>query len=185
MDTVLTMPVEVQDQIWGDKRAPVTLVEYGDYECPHSVRAHPVILKLVSEFHGRLRFVFRHFPLRSLHPNAWNAAQAAEAAAGQNRFWEMHSYLMEHSGRPDEDALKAWVQEQGMSLERFERDRIAQETVDRVHEHRMSGVLSGVEKTPSFFVNGVLLVEQWSLETLRESVQMALDRSSQSQRGAA
>ena len=184
-DSVLTTPVGPQDHIWGDRRAPVTIVEYGDYECPHSALAHPVVQKLVSDFHGRLRFVFRHFPLRTLHPKAWDAAQAAEAAGRQGRFWEMHGFLMESGGHLDREKLRQWMQDQGLSTSRFDRDLVAQEIIDRVHEDRMSGVLSGVEQTPTFYINGVKLLDQWDRETLSAAVQKALEETGHPRRGAA
>jgi protein-disulfide isomerase len=180
--SLLTSPVTTQDHLWGDRRAPVTLVEYGDYECQHTARAQPVLLKLVSDFNGRLRLAYRHFPLRTLHPRAWEAAQAAEAAAVQGRFWEMHGILIARRGRLEREQLLDRVAELGMGVGRFERDLISQDTIDRIHEDRMSGVLSGVEQTPTFYINGAQLQEQWSYETLADAVRRALQASG---RGAA
>ena len=118
----LEPPVGDRDHVRGPATAPVTLVEYGDYECPYCGRAHPVVGELRERLGDRLRFVFRHFPLDSVHPRARHAAEAAEAAGAQDRFWEMHDLLYENQEDLGDEALRRYAAEVGLDLERFEED---------------------------------------------------------------
>jgi protein-disulfide isomerase len=132
----------------------VTLVEYGDYECPYCGTAHLVVKELQQRLGDRLRFVFRHFPLTRIHPHAQNAAEAAEAAGVQGSFWTMHDTMYEHQRALDEPHLLAYAAAIGLDVERFARDLALHVHAPRVREDFMSGVRSGVNGTPTFFING-------------------------------
>src|SRR6476646_7201477 len=118
--SLLTLPVSERDHIQGPADAPVTLVEYGDYECPHCGRAYPVVKAIQRHFGRRLRFVFRNFPLAEAHPHAAHAAEAAEAAAAQGRFWEMHDSLFEHQQALDDRHLVEYAGALGLDTSRLE-----------------------------------------------------------------
>ncbi|UKJ76494.1 DsbA family protein [Azospirillum brasilense] len=150
---VLKMPVTSSDHIQGDAHAPVTLVEYGDYECPYCGAAHPHV-QLVQKHYGRqLRFVFRHFPLTEVHPNAQSAAESAEFAGAHGRFWEMHDLLFENQERLGIPLLFAAVRSLGLSETEL-RDALAEGTyTPKVRDDFLGGVRSGVNGTPAFFIN--------------------------------
>ena len=146
-------PVTSSDHIQGDAHAPITLVEYGDYECPYCGAAHPHV-KLVQKQYGRqLRFVFRHFPLTEIHPHAQSAAESAEFAGAHGRFWEMHDLLFENQERLSIEFLFAAVRSLGLSETEL-RNALAQGTyTPKVRDDFLGGVRSGVNGTPAFFIN--------------------------------
>jgi diadenylate cyclase len=148
-------PVGARDHARGPRDAPVTLVKYGDYECPYCGEAHPVLKELQQRVGEQVRFVFRHFPLDSVHPRARLAAQAAEAAASQGRFWEMHDLLYENQNKLSEEDLIRYAAKLGLDLRRFEEDLASDHHAWRIEEDRLGGTRAGVEGTPGFFVNGV------------------------------
>jgi len=151
----LNPPVNAeQDHIVGPANAPVTLVEYGDFECPFCGRSYPAVRRLRAELGDRLRFVFRHFP-RPEHPHARHAAQAAEAASAQGRFWEMHDQLFEHQAALADSDLAQYATNLGLDVERFQHDLTSHVSVDRVQRDVQSGAHSDVHGTPTFFINGV------------------------------
>jgi protein-disulfide isomerase len=152
---VLVLPVGARDHIRGPVSAPVTLLEYGDYECPHCGAAHPIVEGIRRHMGDRLRFVYRHFPLANVHPHAESAAESAEAAAAQDKFWAMHDRLFEHQDALDEPALAEHASLVGLDVTRFVRELGAGTYAPRVREDFMSGVRSGVNGTPTFYVNGV------------------------------
>lgn len=152
----LSRPVSERDHIHGPETARVTLVEYADFECPSCGEAHPVIQAVRRAFGDNLRFVFRHFPLRSSHPHALAAAKAAVAAGAQGRFWEMHDRLFQRQSALTDDDLRRHARIVGLDLERFEQDRLARDTEIRVRQDLIDGTQSGVRGTPSLYVNGVL-----------------------------
>ncbi len=170
----LTLPVGDRDHTQGPAVATVTLVEYGDYQCPHCRQVHPIISELRERFGERLRFVFRHFPIKSVHPNAQLAAEAAEAAAAQGKFWEMHEYLFEHQDALDKQSLIQHAAELGLDVERFDQELTEHLYADRVREDFMSGVRSGVNGTPTFYVNGVRYDGAWDLESLAAEIEKPL-----------
>jgi protein-disulfide isomerase len=154
--TRLVLPVsEERDHIRGPKKAPVTLVEYGDFECPFCGEAYPVVEAVRLRMGKQLRFVFRHFPLVNSHSHAEAAAEAAEAAGAQGRFWEMHDMLFQHQDALEDKDLLVYAQGIGLAVVRFEAEIAAGLYVPRVREDFLSGVRSGVNGTPSFFINGV------------------------------
>ena len=168
----LTVPVNIgSDHIRGSVNAPITLVEYGDYECPYTAMAYPVVKKIMSQFGEKLYFVFRNFPLNDIHPHAQNAAEAAEAAAAQDKFWEMHDYLFEHQKALDYHHLLEYAQEVGLDIGRFKKDMSGHAYASLIEESLKSGVNSGVEGTPTFFINGVRYEDSWDLKTFSETLQ--------------
>jgi NhaA family Na+:H+ antiporter len=152
----------------------VTLVEYGDYECPYCRQVQPMIAELRSRFGDRLRYVFRHFPISATHPDAQLAAEAAEAAAAQGKFWEMHDLLFENQGDLDEEYLVEYAIELGLDIERFTRELATHEHAARVREDFMSGVRSGANGTPTFFLNGVRYDGPWDLDSLLAEIEKPL-----------
>ncbi|MCL7455361.1 MAG: DsbA family protein, partial [Anaerolineae bacterium] len=151
----LVPPVGARDHVLGPDDAPVTLVEYGDYECPHCRQAGPVIRALRERFGDRLRYVYRHFPIQPSHPHAQLAAEAAEAAGAQGKFWEMHDLLFEYQGALDQAHLVQYAADLGLDVRRFERDLVDRTHRERVRQDFQSGVRSGASGTPTFYLNGL------------------------------
>lgn len=150
----LTLPVSEKDHSTGAADAPITLVEYGDYECPDCLNAQPILAELRRQIGDRLRIVFRHFPLSSVHPRASAAAAAAEAAAAQGRFWEMHESLFRHQNKLANTDLTHLALRLGLELYRFQRDSESDVYARRIRDDYEGGVQSGVKGTPTFFING-------------------------------
>lgn len=173
-DAKLTLPVGDRDHILGQEDAPVTLVEYGDLECPYCRQVNPVIRELRRRMGGRLRYVFRQFPISSSHPHAQMAAEAAEAAGAQGKYWEMHDYLLEHQLALEEVNLLEYAAELELDVERFERDLKEHTYADKVREDFKSGVRSGVNGTPTFFINGSRYDGPWDVESLIEAIEKPL-----------
>src|ERR687898_1471381 len=173
-------PIGTRDHARGPKDAPVTLLKYGDYECPYCGEAHPVLKELQERVGQQVRFVFRHFPLDSTHPRARRAAQAAEAAASQGRFWEMHDLLYERQDELSEEDLLRYAAELGLDLRRFEVDLTNDHHAWRIEEDRLGGDRAGVGGTPTLFVNGVRYTGTLNLEGLLAAVEEAAGSSSAS-----
>ena len=152
--STLSSPVAERDHVAGPAEARVTLVEYGDFECPHCGALHPIVQAARKAFGGNLRFVFRHFPLRSSHPHALAAAKAAEAAGEQGRFWEMHDRLYRHQAALTDADLEGHARAVGLDLERFRRSVGEREHEVRIREDLASAAESGARGTPSLFING-------------------------------
>jgi protein-disulfide isomerase len=150
----LAVPVNKDDHILGPDSAPITLVEYGDFECPACGRAYPAVHTLLERFGENVRFAYRHFPLEQLHPHAESAAEAAEAAGAQGQFWPMYHLLFENQQALEPENLIQYALEARLDLDRFAHDMDEGVYAARVEEHVQSGVLSGVHATPTFFVNG-------------------------------
>ncbi len=151
----LILPVSERDHIRGSATALVTLVEYGDYECPYCGEAYAVVEELQRALGDRLRFVFRHFPLAQIHPHAQGAAEAAEAAGAQDMFWAMHAILYTHQHALDDAHLIAYAIALGLDLTSFRHALERRSYEKRVREDFLSGVRSGVNGTPTFFIDGV------------------------------
>src|SRR5260221_2650836 len=152
--TDLTLPNENRDHVRGRKDAPVTLLEYGDYECPHCGRAYWILKKIEQALGDDLRFAFRNFPLTQAHPHAFHAALAAEAAALQGKLWQMHDMIFEHQDSLDDESLAGYAEALGLYLDQFVYDMASPKLQQRVQEDFMSGVRGGVNGTPTFFING-------------------------------
>jgi len=150
----LTQPVSARDHAEGPADAHLTLVEYGDYQCPYCGAAYPVVKRLQKTLGKKLRFVFRNFPVTQAHPYALIAAETAEAAALQGKFWEMHDLLFEQQASLKPDVIPQWAKKIGLDLDKFGKD-IKQGVVQkRIKEDRQSGIRSGVNGTPTFYING-------------------------------
>jgi protein-disulfide isomerase len=162
----LKVPVSSEDHVQGDPNAKLTLLEYGDYECPHCGRAHPIVKRVQKHFGRRLRFVFRNFPLTQIHPNAQAAAETAEFAGLNGRFWEMHDLIYENQARLAPPLLLALAEELGLSSSAL-REALAARTLEpRVRRDFQSGVRSGVNGTPTFFIGEQRHDGPWEYEDL-------------------
>ena len=170
----LKVPVGDRDHVQGPENAPVTLVEYGDYECPYCRQVVPIVKELRERFGDRLRYVFRHLPVSTAHPDAQLAAEAAEAADAQGRFWEMHDLLYEHQGQLDKERLHRYAAELGLDMARFESELDERLYRSRVRDDFLGGIRSGANGTPSFFLNGVRYDGPWDLESLAAEIEKPL-----------
>jgi Na+/H+ antiporter NhaA len=172
----LADPVDPErDHIRGPVDAPVTVLEYGDFECPYCGQAEPVLRELLRE-HGEVAYVWRHLPLNDVHPNAQLAAEAAEAAAEQGAFWEMHDLLLDHQEALDFRDLVGYAEQLGLDVERFEDDLRTREGAGRIAQDVDSADLSGVSGTPTFFVNELRHYGAYDIATLSAAVKAARAR---------
>jgi Na+/H+ antiporter NhaA len=173
----LAVPVDAgRDHIRGPQDAPVTLVEYGDFECPYCGRAEPVVRELLTDF-GDLRYVWRHLPLNDVHPHTQDAAEAAEAAARQGAFWEMYDTLLANQDRLTRDDLLAHAGRLGLDSERFQEDLDSHAGAPRIAEDVDGADMSGVSGTPTFFINGRRHSGAYDVETLSRAVRAARARA--------
>jgi protein-disulfide isomerase len=172
-DKILILPVGPRDHIRGPVDAEVTLVEYGDYECSRCGQAHSVARRVQQRLGDRLRFVFRNFPIREIHPCAQHAAEAAEAAGAQNKFWQMHDRLFERQPALENGFLVEYADKLSLDTTRFLRDMSQHTYADRVREDITSGTQSGVHGTPTFFINGVRHDGLWDVESLVAALEAA------------
>jgi glutaredoxin len=173
----LSDPVDpARDHIRGPIDAPVTIVEYGDFECPYCGRAEPAVAAMRTD--KDVRFVWRHLPLREVHKHALAAALAAEAAAEQGAFWELHDLLLERQDDLTDDDLRRYAEELGLDVEAFMRAMHGERTVSRVHEDLRSADASGVTGTPTFFINGRRHYGAYDEDSLRAAVRAAMDAAS-------
>jgi Na+:H+ antiporter, NhaA family len=175
----LSPPVDPErDHVRGSAEAAVTLVEYGDFQCPYCGEAYPVVRELQERFGDQLRFVFRHMPLPDLHPRAQCAAEAAEAAGAQERFWEMHDRLFEHQHEMGDSDLRGHAEAAGVpDSERFDAELRDGVYAARIEEDYRSGAQSGVPSTPRFFVNGLIHLGSASYGELAEAIDAELHTS--------
>jgi len=164
------------DHIQGLKRATIELVEYGDYQCPHCGRAYPIIKRIQEKFKDDLKFVFRNFPLSEIHPQAIQAAAAAEAAGRQEKYWEMHDIIFENQHNLAKPALLEFATKLGLDLRKFEVDLSDQSIIEKIESDFESGVRSGVNGTPTFFVNGTKYVDSWDEWELSRNLNVLLAR---------
>jgi protein-disulfide isomerase len=169
----LTVTVSERDHVQGSATAAVTLVEYGDYECPHCGAAYSIVEELRRQFGDRMRFVFRNFPLTQIHQYAEAAAESAEAAAAQGRFWEMHRILFKNQRALEPSHLVRYAEQVGLDAARFSKDLSARTFRERVHEDFMSGVRSGVNGTPTFFINGLRHDGPFDFDSLSAAIEDA------------
>jgi protein-disulfide isomerase len=172
--TDLSEAISPRDHVRGSGRAKVTLIEYGDFECPYCARAWPVVRALEQRFGENLLFVFRHNPRAFAHPHAPLAAEAAEAAAEQGRFWEMHDLLFSHQNALEEGDLVGYASELGLDTARFARELRSRAHRERVHADELSGVQSRVITTPTFFVDGTRFKDKPDAERLGAAIDAAL-----------
>jgi formate-nitrite transporter family protein len=169
--TDLANPVQLDEQV-DHVRGPATgrlILEYGDYECPYSRQAFRQIERVESELEGQVRFAFRHFPLTEIHPHAFAAAGAAEAAVPQGRFWEMHELLFHRQKALADDDLRRYADELGLDLARFDQDRLGVDVEARIRRDVASGIASGeVHGTPTIFIDGVVHLGRYDADTLKD-----------------
>ncbi len=171
----LTVPVSATDHVQGAADAPVTLLEYGDYQCPYCGLAYPIVQAVQKHLGKKLRFVFRNFPLTQAHPMAELAAEAAEAAGAQGKFWEMHDALYENQAQLGPPLVEALATRLKLDATKFRSDLESRAFQSRVKHDFMGGVRSGVSGTPGFFVNGELYDESWDEETLTATLRAAAE----------
>jgi protein-disulfide isomerase len=171
---LLHAPVSDRDHAQGAADAPVTLVEYGDYECPHCGRAYPIIKDVQRRLGSRLRFVFRNFPLAEAHPHAQHAAEAAEAAASQGQYWEMHDALFEHQRALADAHLLEYAVTLGLDAEQFRQELASHAHARHVRADFLGGIRSGVNGTPTFFINDVRHDDAWDADTLARALEAAV-----------
>jgi protein-disulfide isomerase len=173
----LTVPVTIGlDHIRGSVNAPITIVEYGDFECPYTGMAYPVIKELMRLFNEKIYFVYRNFPLNDIHPHAQHAAEAAEAAAAQDKFWQMHDYLFEHQKALGDHHLLEYAQKVGLNINRFKKEMSGHIYAPLINKSLKSGIDSGVEGTPTFFINGERYEDSWDLDTLSSFLKKSLNQ---------
>ena len=173
----LKTPVGTSDHIQGDADAPIVLVEYGDYECPHCGHAHPIVKRVQKHFGAKLAFVFRNFPLNQIHPNAETAAEAAEFAGAHERFWEMHDGIFENQQAIGLPLLFELAERLALPVPDL---RVALETQQfepRVREDFRGGVRSGVNGTPTFYINGHRHDGPFELEDLVEAIERRIEQA--------
>jgi protein-disulfide isomerase len=169
----LTPPVSEADHRSGPDDAPVTLVEYGDFECPSCGAAYPIVEGVRRRMGSRLRFVFRNFPLTQMHPHAMRAAEAAEAAGAQGKFWQMYGMLFEHQDALEDADLVRYAKALQLDGKRFASELASEAHVERIREHIRSGIRSGVNGTPTFFINGVRYDGSWEAPDLLAALEAA------------
>jgi protein-disulfide isomerase len=173
----LAVPVDLErDHYRGPADAPVTLVEYGDFECPYCGQAEPIVRELLADF-GDLRYVWRHLPLNDVHPHAQLAAEASEAAAAQGRFWDMYSTLLSHQDALTVRDLFAYADELGLDRERFQEHLRKRKATARIAEDVESADASGVSGTPTFFINDRRHYGAYDVATLSAAVRAARARA--------
>lgn len=175
--TRLRGPVNEHDHIQGASRAPLTLLEYGDYQCPYCGQAYPIIKKVQQYFGNRLRFVFRNFPLTEVHPMALAAAETAEAAGAQGKFWEMHDLLYENQPRFSMRYFLEVATQLGLERERFVEDVENGTFRPVIRDDFVGGVRSGVNGTPCFFIDGERYDGSWDEQMLIAALENTSGRS--------
>ncbi|KIC95787.1 DsbA family protein [Flavihumibacter solisilvae] len=167
----LAIPVSNLDHTWGNSKAAIELVEYGDFQCPHCGRAYPLVKELKYTFKDSIKLVFRHFPLTRVHPQAMAAAVAAEAAAVQDKFWEMHDMLFDNQAYLNIESLLSYAETIGLDIAKFTDDLQDSSLHDKVENDFMGGMRSGVNGTPTFFVNGERYEGSWEGDNLARYIE--------------
>jgi protein-disulfide isomerase len=170
----LSVPVSEIDHTLGPAHAPVTLVEYGDFECPICKQAAPAVKLILKHFYGKLRVVYRHFPQEEVHPHALQAALAAEAAGGQGKFWLMHDLLFENQSHLKPQHLRSYAEQLELDMVRFDADMEDELYLQRIREHTDGGMPSGVRATPTFFINGRIHDASFGMQSLMDGIDAAL-----------
>ena len=167
----LKLAVNSADHHEGNVNAAITLVEYGDFECPYCGRAYPLVKRLLKERGNELHFVFRNFPLREIHPHAHMSAIAAETAGKQGKFWEMHDLIFENQDKLNTNYLLSLAEDIGLDLAQFAKDSKSEEILNKIEKDFESGIRSGVNGTPTFFLNGSpILTYDETYESLSDAV---------------
>ena len=170
----LAVPVDANDHMLGSEHAPVTVVEYGDFECPNCKQAAPAVQLLMQRFPERLRFVYRHFPLEALHPHALQAAEAAECAAEQGQFWPMHDLLFAHQDHLSLKHLREYALLLQLDMARFDAEMGDRVYLQRIREHIDGARRCHLKSTPGFFINGRIVDVSFGLHALVDATAAAL-----------
>jgi formate-nitrite transporter family protein len=178
VDTFSAPEVSADDHVLGPADAPVTLLEYGDYECPFCRGAFRDVHRLLDRYPGKIRFVFRNFPITQAHPHAEQAAEAAEAAAAQGKFWEMYELLLRDSAELDLDSLLGYADRLGLDVARFRNEVMGNVYAEKVARDVSDGVANGVNQTPKFYVDGRRIDGKFPMEGLVEAVRDAVAAAS-------
>lgn len=173
----LTVPVNAADHSIGPAHASVVVVEYGDFECPNCKQAAPAVKLLLRHFTGRIRFVYRHFPLEEVHPHALQAAEAAESAGAQGKFWPMHDLLFDNQPNLKLPQLRSYAEQLQVDIGRYAAEMDDHFYLQRIREHIQSGRDSGVRHTPTFFVDGRIQDVSFGLRSLFDAVDAGLRES--------
>ena len=173
----LAVPPQATDHARGSDHARVTLIEYGDFECPNCKLAAPTATLLLERYPGKIRFIFRHFPLEDAHPHALAAAEAAEAAAAQGRFWQMHDALFEHQAHLKDKDLYRYAGEVGLDLVRYKAEMDDHIYLQKVREQIDGGRRSHIRATPEFFIDGVVQDISFGMQALHDAVAAAVHRA--------
>jgi protein-disulfide isomerase len=173
----LAVAVGAADHIIGAEHAPVTVVEYGDFECPNCKQAAPAVKLLLQRFCEQVRFVYRHFPQETLHPHALRAAEAAECAAGQGRFWPMHDLLFANQDHLQGKHLRRYAEQLELDMARFDAEMDDEVYLQRIREHIEGGLRSHMKSTPGFFVNGTIVDVSFGLRALFDATEAALGQA--------
>ena len=174
----LAVAVSAADHAIGSAHAPLTVVEYGDFECPNCKNAAPAVKILLGNYPEQVRVIFRHFPLEDAHPHALAAAEAAECAGAQGKFWEMHDLLFEHQTHLKVKHLSGYAEQLGLDMARYTAEMDDEVYRQRIREHQRSGRDSGVHSTPAFFVNGRIQDVSFGMQSLFDAVAAELQRRS-------
>jgi protein-disulfide isomerase len=171
---VLTVPATPTDHRLGPQHAPVTLIEYGDFECPNCKQAAPAVKLLLQEFTERVCFIFRHYPLEEVHPHALRAAEAAECAGSQGKFWQMHDLLFDNQQHLKLPQLQSYAEKLQLDMARYVAEMDDEIYLQRIREHQQSGHASGVRGTPTFYINGALYDVSYGVHALEKGIRDAL-----------
>ncbi len=174
----LTVPVSPVDHVLGPEHAPVTIVEYGDFECPNCKQAAPAVKLLFERYVGKVRLVYRHFPLEEVHPHAMHAAQAAECAGAQGKFWAMHDLLFDNQSHLKLPQLRSYAERLQLDMARYAAEMNDEIYLQRVREHIRGGDEGGVRSTPTFYINDAIQDVSFGLHQLEEGVAAALRKQS-------
>ena len=172
--SALKVPVGASDHVEGNANAACTLVEYGDYQCPHCGRAYPIVKRIQEQFGQRLRFVFRNFPLTEIHPEAEGAAESAEFAGAHGKFWQMHDGLFENQASLGIGLYQEIAEEIGLTPEDLRQSLKLGKFREKVRADFTGGVRSGVNGTPTFFINGQRHDAPFDFETLKAAIEAAM-----------
>jgi protein-disulfide isomerase len=172
----LSGPIGSTDHVLGEPRAPLQLVEFGDFECPNCRQAVPAVKLLLERYPGKIRFAFRHFPLAEVHPHALAAAEVAEIAGAQGKFWPMHDLLFDNQLHLKGPNLRGYSERLQLDMARYEAELDDHIYLQRIREHMQGSQASGVRGTPTFFVNGRLQDVSFGIHLLHDAVEAALRR---------
>lgn len=172
--STLRVPIAEEDHVRGHEKAPVTLIEYGDYECPDCQKAYSIVKEIQKKFGDKVRFSFRHFPLQAKHPCAHVAAQIAEFSGEKNRFWEMHDLLFENQARLGMPLLVELTQKLGLPIRDLENALENETYAPKIQKDFVGGIKSSVNRSPTFFINGERYNGNLDLEELTKHIEALL-----------